>query len=67
MRLRSGKEYNKLFCPKEAQPLKLVLLPNKKKNYDVNIDFDDASKQWRENKIYLGEGIFKYKNQPNLH
>ena len=48
MRLRSGKEYKKLFCPKEAQPLKLILLPNKKKIYDVNIDFDEASKHLEE-------------------
>ena len=27
----------------------------------VIINFDDASKQWRQNKIHLGEGIFRYK------
>lgn len=26
-----------------------------------DIDFDDASKQWRKNKINLGKGYFKYK------
>lgn len=26
-----------------------------------NIDFDEASKEWRKNKIYLGKGYFKYK------
>ena len=25
------------------------------------IDFDKASKAWRKNKIYLGEGQFQYK------
>jgi len=25
------------------------------------IDFDEASKAWRKNKIYLGEGQFQYK------
>ena len=32
-----------------------------KKIYDNFIDFDEASRQWRKNKIHLGEGIFKYK------
>ena len=32
-----------------------------KKLYDNFIDFDEASKQWRKNKIHLGEGIFIYK------
>lgn len=54
--LRSGKKY---FSP-ENQPFKLILLP-KKINYPNNIDFDHASKEWRKNKIYQGEGMFKYK------
>ena len=28
--------------------------------YDVNIDFDDASKCWRENKKHVGNGQFQY-------
>ena len=28
--------------------------------YDVNIDFDQASKMWRNNKITIGNGSFKY-------
>ena len=43
MKLRSGKEYNKI-------PL-----------YNIDIDFDHASKMWRMNKISFGEGSFKYK------
>lgn len=27
----------------------------------LNIDFDLASREWRKNKIYHGEGIFTYK------
>lgn len=27
----------------------------------MKIDFDYASKKWRSNKIYLGDGTFKYK------
>lgn len=27
----------------------------------VNIDFDDASKEWRKNKIVFPKGVFKYK------
>ena len=25
------------------------------------IDFDEASKAWRENKVYIGNGSFRYK------
>jgi len=39
----------------------MVLLPEMKKQYAVNIDFDESSKAWRKNKISLGEGMFKYK------
>jgi hypothetical protein len=28
--------------------------------YDVNIDFDEASKMWRQNKKHIGNGVFKY-------
>jgi hypothetical protein len=30
-------------------------------NIGINIDFDEASKEWRKNKIELGKGYFKYK------
>lgn len=30
--------------------------------FSVDIDFDHASKMWRLNKISIGEGSFKYKN-----
>jgi hypothetical protein len=29
--------------------------------YEVDIDFDSASKAWRANKISIGNGSFKYK------
>jgi hypothetical protein len=28
--------------------------------YEVNIDFDFASKTWRNNKKYIGNGSYKY-------
>ncbi len=58
MPLRSGQEY----LTKENQPFKLILLSEKvpSRQYIVNIDFDDASKKWRKNKIHLGEGMFQY-------
>lgn len=31
-----------------------------KPKYNVNIDFDYASKMWRKNKIHISEGYFKY-------
>jgi hypothetical protein len=73
MKLRSGKIFNSFFKP-ENQPFKLVLMPEKifkkekkkdhvedKGKYEVNIDFDGASKAWRKNKIHLGETGFRYK------
>ena len=66
MPLRSGKEYRKkeylkVLFPKETQPFNMVLLPEKGLQYKVSIDFDESSKEWRKNKIQLGEGMFKYK------
>jgi len=71
MPLRSGREYQKvlpkaykkefirqLFMPNQ-QPINLILL--KEPPYSVNIDFDNASNEWRKNKISLGNGMFKYK------
>ena len=28
--------------------------------YQININFDEASKEWRNNKISIGNGSFKY-------
>ena len=81
MPLRSGKEYRKKeyrkkeyrkkeylknIFPKETQPFNMILLPEMNKQYKVNIDFDDSSRQWRKNKISLGEGMFKYKGYRKL-
>lgn len=62
MPLRSGQEYLKKMFKCENQPFKLILLSEKvpSRQYIVNIDFDDASKEWRKNKIHLGGGEFKY-------
>ena len=72
MPLRSGKEYQKidhatykkefirqLFMPNQ-QPINLILLKEQSYSYSVNIDFDNASNEWRKNKISLGNGMFKY-------
>lgn len=66
MPTRSGKEYRLSFNTKN-QPFKEILLPEKindipkKKKTNNYIDFDEASKEWRKNKISLGYGFFKYK------
>jgi hypothetical protein len=62
MQLRSGKIINTYFNP-ENQPFKLILAPEKfhKKEGEFSIDFDKASKEWRKNKVSLGEGMFRYK------
>jgi hypothetical protein len=72
MPLRSGREYQKvlpkaykkefirqLFMPNQ-QPINLILLKEQSYSYSVNIDFDNASNEWRKNKISLGNGMFKY-------
>ena len=66
MPTRSGKEYRLSFNTKN-QPFKIILLPEKinnitkKKQTNNYIDFDEASHEWRKNKISLDYGIFKYK------
>lgn len=58
MKLRSGKKINfKTYFKKENQPFKLIILPLK-----IDINFDESSREWRKNKIHLGNGQFKYKN-----
>ena len=42
------------------------LEPGKKAELPVNIDFDVASKAWRANKKYIGDGSFKYKENARL-
>ena len=32
----------------------------KRPEYEVNIDFDEASEAWRANKKYIGNGSYKY-------
>ena len=64
MPTRSGKEYRLSFNTKN-QPFREILLPEKindiPKKIKTNIDFDEASKEWRKNKISLGYGLFRYK------
>jgi hypothetical protein len=59
MPLRGGKEYLKKIFPMETQPFNPILLPERV--YEVKVDFDEASRQWRKNKVQLGEGMFMYK------
>ena len=33
---------------------------NQNSKYEVNIDFDDASASWRQNKKSIGNGSYKY-------
>lgn len=37
----------------------------KRKPIPLNIDFDAASKAWKRNKIYLGNGVYEYKTLRN--
>ena len=33
---------------------------NEKPKYKVKINFDEASREWRKNKRYLGKGVYEY-------
>ena len=55
MPTRSGKEY-------KSNISNVKLEYDKKLIYEIKIDFDEARREWRKNKIHLGEGIFKYIN-----
>ena len=33
--------------------------------YEVNIDFDEASREWKKNKKSIGNGEYKYINKYN--
>lgn len=39
---------------------KLLDIENKNVKYEFDYDFDDASKCWKENKKYIGNGCYKY-------
>ncbi len=56
MKLRSGKKIGSIYDT-TIPPFRLILIPDKNKPM---IDFDNASKEWRKNKTYLGNGMFKY-------
>ena len=47
---------------KKEQELKdtLVITPKPKQLYEVNIDFDEASRAWMANKKSIGNGHYKY-------
>lgn len=32
-----------------------------KQEIELDIDFDEASRAWKKNKIYIGNGMYKYK------
>ena len=47
----------KVFCGSVDKPQVVV----QKTPFSVHIDFNTASQAWRQNKIHVGEGIFRYK------
>lgn len=61
MNLRSGRVYKPIII--KNKPFKLILLREKVSLQKIpKIDFDEASKEWRKNKVYLGTGMFIYKS-----
>ena len=45
--------------------LRQVLI-NEMENCPVTIDFDEASRAWRENKNILKDGMFSYKKEKRI-
>lgn len=37
--------------------------PKKTSSYEVDIDFDEASREWRKNKIARKNGMFTYRKE----
>ena len=37
-----------------------AILNEKRQIYEVNIDFEEASIEWKKNKKYVGNGTYKY-------
>lgn len=66
MKTRSQTREPRFQAPLAPYPLLLRPLskptfhPGGTRELDVNIDFDLASKAWRANKKYIGDGSFKY-------
>jgi len=46
--------------PSPPPPQVHSMITRSKLSLEVNIDFDEASKAWRENKTYIGNGCFQY-------
>ena len=46
------------FVRNTVERIEKLLL--RKPSYEVNIDFDDASRAWKANKKYLGDGTYRY-------
>ena len=42
------------------------VLMNEIEKYPVNIDFDESSRAWRENKRVLKNGMFSYKKDKKI-
>lgn len=59
MTLRSGKNYH-LTEPEKEYAVEKLLLSTSPPTYSVDIDFDTASKEWRQNKVKYGQGCFRY-------
>lgn len=50
---------------RKIQEVRPVVVPplldeRPRQKFEVNIDFDDASRAWKENKVYIGNGSYKY-------
>jgi len=54
-------ESSKVYLFKEIMICMYKMLLRSGRIINFFIDFDEASKAWRKNKIYLGEGQFQYK------
>lgn len=64
MLLRNGKNTTPKTSTRkikfELDEVEHSLKQNEMREYEVNIDFDEASRLWRQNKKSIGNGCYKY-------
>jgi hypothetical protein len=60
MNTRSKSVLNNIPPNANSISIKDIMETSKTALYEVNIDFDEASKAWKANKKYIGNGSYKY-------
>jgi hypothetical protein len=59
-RSQSVQQINNVQKINDVQQINNVQKINERQEYNVNINFDEASDAWRQNKKSIGNGSYKY-------